>query len=121
MQADVPLPITTELLHAHPIYKRARAILSGWHGDLLQEGQAPEKKWRRENMDILEMISGSKPPENADWAWNLCRQITAKQILHEFVRCTYEPEAEHRLEAWKSLQHLVPLWDEKYSNDTDVA
>jgi hypothetical protein len=121
MPADVPLPITTELLRAHPIYKRARTILSGWHGEQLQAGPPPEKKWRREHLDILEIIGGEKSPDRAEWAWSLCRQITARQILHEFVRCTYEPEAEQRLEAWKALQRLVPLWDEKYANDTDVA
>ena len=121
MTAEAPFPITTELLSAQPVYKRAQAILSGWHRHLVKEGQLPEKKWHQDHLEALEMVAGKSQPGGADWYWTMERSLTAQQMLYQFVRCTYHEDPEERMEGWKALQHFVTLWDEKFANDTDVA
>jgi len=121
MTSEAPFPITVELLHAHPTYVRAQAILSGWHRTLLQKGPPQEKRWRQHQVETLDMVIGTSEPKNSDWFWSMERELTAHQLLFDFIRCAFHEEPEERMEGWKSLQKAVARWDEKFADDTDVA
>ena len=120
MTAEAPFPITNELLRAHPVYRRAQAILTAWHRSVLNDGPLPEKQWRQEHLEALDMIDGKREPKS-DWYWPTERQMIAQWLLFECLRCTYHDEPEERMASWNALQRAVSKWDEKFANDTDVA
>ena len=121
MTSEAPYPITNELLQAHAVYQRAQAILTDWHTNLVQDGPCPEKTWRQDHLNTLDTVAGKGPPDTAEWYFNVGRRMTIQRMLYEFVRCTYHEEPDERMEAWRTLQETVVLWDEKFSCDDNVA
>ena len=121
MTDDAPLPMTHELLLAHPVYQRAQTILQSWHANKLQLETKLLSNWRKDQQEALKLVNNGAHAPKSEWLWNLDREIVAKQLLREFLHCTHPKKPEDRMEAWRNLRRTVALWDEKFACDNDVA
>lgn len=121
MTNDAPFPMTSDLLEAHPVYARARAVLTVWYGERLDEGPPSAKAFRSQQLERLGLITGQQEPESTEWYWQTDRALTISWLLYELVRCTHHEEPEERMEGWAALQRAVRHWDERFANGSDVA